>query len=203
MTGAPGIRGYLFDAYGTLFDVHSVVEAGRASGGSRMSQSTWGFSQWLLLILAAVAVAAYFGALGSVVDTLEDKVEVVEKKISQRVEKSQAGVRAKLERVGKHQKVEETFVDTETAWVDALVVLSLFIFITPIAVIMAMVLVLFVLSAIAHMLPIPDGAPHRAAVVVLAAGLAVVIYVLSSAWVPYMQYYAAWVARAYVVVTSG
>lgn len=29
MTGAPRIRGYLFDAYGTLFDVHSVVEAGR------------------------------------------------------------------------------------------------------------------------------------------------------------------------------
>src|SRR5213594_2685863 len=24
------IRGYVFDAYGTLFDVHSVVEAGRA-----------------------------------------------------------------------------------------------------------------------------------------------------------------------------
>ena len=27
---APAIRGYVFDAYGTLFDVHSVVEAGRA-----------------------------------------------------------------------------------------------------------------------------------------------------------------------------
>jgi len=26
----PSIRGYVFDAYGTLFDVHSVVEAGRA-----------------------------------------------------------------------------------------------------------------------------------------------------------------------------
>src|SRR5690349_9002736 len=26
----PAIRGYVFDAYGTLFDVHSVVEAGRA-----------------------------------------------------------------------------------------------------------------------------------------------------------------------------
>ncbi len=24
------VRGYVFDAYGTLFDVHSVVEAGRA-----------------------------------------------------------------------------------------------------------------------------------------------------------------------------
>ena len=26
----PSIRGYVFDAYGTLFDVHSVIEAGRA-----------------------------------------------------------------------------------------------------------------------------------------------------------------------------
>jgi len=26
----PDIRGYVFDAYGTLFDVHSVIEAGRA-----------------------------------------------------------------------------------------------------------------------------------------------------------------------------
>ena len=26
----PAVRGYVFDAYGTLFDVHSVVEAGRA-----------------------------------------------------------------------------------------------------------------------------------------------------------------------------
>ncbi len=26
----PPVRGYVFDAYGTLFDVHSVVEAGRA-----------------------------------------------------------------------------------------------------------------------------------------------------------------------------
>ena len=26
----PAIRGYVFDAYGTLFDVHSVIDAGRA-----------------------------------------------------------------------------------------------------------------------------------------------------------------------------
>jgi 2-haloacid dehalogenase len=29
----PGIRGYVFDAYGTLFDVHAVIEAGRAITG--------------------------------------------------------------------------------------------------------------------------------------------------------------------------
>ena len=33
------IRGYVFDAYGTLFDVHSVVEAGRAVTGDPMALS--------------------------------------------------------------------------------------------------------------------------------------------------------------------
>jgi 2-haloacid dehalogenase len=34
------IRGYVFDAYGTLFDVHSVVEAGRALTGDPLALST-------------------------------------------------------------------------------------------------------------------------------------------------------------------
>ena len=35
----PPIRGYVFDAYGTLFDVHSVVEAGRAITADPMALS--------------------------------------------------------------------------------------------------------------------------------------------------------------------
>jgi 2-haloacid dehalogenase len=36
------IHGYVFDAYGTLFDVHSVIEAGRAITGDPMALSaTW------------------------------------------------------------------------------------------------------------------------------------------------------------------
>src|SRR5262245_18859083 len=34
------IRGYVFDAYGTLFDVHSVVEAGRALTADPVTLST-------------------------------------------------------------------------------------------------------------------------------------------------------------------
>jgi len=34
------IRGYVFDAYGTLFDVHSVVEAGRVITGDPVALST-------------------------------------------------------------------------------------------------------------------------------------------------------------------
>ena len=34
-----GIRGFIFDAYGTLFDIHSVIEAGRAVTGDPMALS--------------------------------------------------------------------------------------------------------------------------------------------------------------------
>ena len=40
MTSGRAIRGYVFDAYGTLFDVHSVVEAGRAITSDPMTLST-------------------------------------------------------------------------------------------------------------------------------------------------------------------
>ena len=36
----PRIRGYVFDAYGTLFDVHSVIEAGRAITGDPATLSS-------------------------------------------------------------------------------------------------------------------------------------------------------------------
>jgi 2-haloacid dehalogenase len=39
---SPPIRGYVFDAYGTLFDVHSVVEAGREITNDPLALSvTW------------------------------------------------------------------------------------------------------------------------------------------------------------------
>jgi 2-haloacid dehalogenase len=38
----PPIRGFIFDAYGTLFDIHSVVDAGRALTNDPMALSlTW------------------------------------------------------------------------------------------------------------------------------------------------------------------
>ena len=40
MTTSRAIRGYVFDAYGTLFDVHSVVEAGRAITTDPVTLST-------------------------------------------------------------------------------------------------------------------------------------------------------------------
>jgi 2-haloacid dehalogenase len=52
----PSIRGYVFDAYGTLFDVHSVVEAGRAiTSDPVLLSATWRQKQleytWLTTLM--------------------------------------------------------------------------------------------------------------------------------------------------------
>jgi len=54
------IRGYVFDAYGTLFDVHSVVEAGREITSDPVALSTtWRQKQleytWLRALMGAYA----------------------------------------------------------------------------------------------------------------------------------------------------
>ena len=54
------IRGYVFDAYGTLFDVHSVVEAGREITSDPATLSTtWRQKQleytWLRALMGAYA----------------------------------------------------------------------------------------------------------------------------------------------------
>lgn len=165
--------------------------------------SGWGLSQWLLIVLAAVVLGAYLGALGPVVETLETKVDVVEGKVHQKVEKSQARVRAKLERLGNRPAAQNRFVDTQEAWTDALIVLTLFVFITPIAFMMAMILLVFLLSAIASALPVPSSIPQRAVVLVLAVGCAVLTWTIRDSWVPWAEYYASWVAKAYLVVTAG
>ncbi len=40
MSTAAPVRGYVFDAYGTLFDVHSIVEVGREITADRCGLST-------------------------------------------------------------------------------------------------------------------------------------------------------------------
>jgi hypothetical protein len=156
----------------------------------------------LLLILAAVVVFGYFGALGPVVDALEDKVDVIEKKLEQRFDKPNAQLRAKIEKLGNQPKIQEKFLDTETAWIDAAVVLSLFVFLTPIALVMVIVLLVFLCAAIAHMLPLPEGIPHKLVMAVLLLACGIATFVVRDSWVPYAQYYAGWVAKAYLVATN-
>ena len=166
-----------------------------------MSKGSWSVGQWTLMILAAVVIAAYVGIMGPVVDALDDKIGVIEKKIEQRLDKPQAAVRAKLERLGNQPQVKEKFVETETAYVDAAVILALFVFLTPIAIVMAFVLLVGLCAAIAHMLPVPEGM-HKAAVAALLLVIAIMCFAVRDYWVPYAQYYAGWVAKAYLVATA-
>lgn len=159
-------------------------------------------SQWILLVLAAGFLAAYFGVLGPVIDALEEKLGAVEQRMDERVDaKSTSGVRARLESLGGHPRLERKFLNPEDAYMEALVVLTLFVFVTPIALIMGGVLVFFLIAAIAALAP--SAIPHKVAMLVLAVAGLIVTYVTAPFWGPPVQYYAAWVARAYLVVTSG
>ena len=155
---------------------------------------TWGIKQWVLLILAAVVVAAYFGVLGPVGETLEEKIRAIEK--------PQAALLTKLETLGNQPKVRERFVHSETAWAEAAVVLGLFIFLTPIAVAMAVVLLVFVVAAVAHSLPLPDTIPVKLRMVAIMLVLATVTYAMRDRWVPHAEYYAGMVVKTYLVATS-
>lgn len=157
-------------------------------------------SQWVLLVLAAGFLAAYFGVLGPVIDALEDKVGAVEQKRDERVDANTSGVRARLESLGSHPRLEKKFLDPEDAWMEALVVLTLFIFVTPIALIMGGVLVFFLIAAVAGLAP--SAIPHKVAMLVLAVVFLVATYLTAPYWGPPVQYYAGWVARAYLIVTA-
>ena len=162
-----------------------------------MSRGSWGFGQWTLMVLAAVVLAAYFGVMGPVVD----KIHLFERKVDDRLDKPQAAMRAKLERFTKQTKVDERFVESETSHVDAAVILALFVFLTPIAVVMAFVLLVGLCAAIAHMLPVPDTL-HNVAIGVLLVVFAIGCFALRDYWFPYAQYYAGWVVKAYLVATA-
>ena len=161
-------------------------------------RSTWGISQWVLLILAAVVVGAYFGILGPVGDTLEEKIRAIEK----RLDKPQAALLTKLEKLGNQPKVRERFAPSETAWAEAAVVLGLFIFLTPIAVAMAVVLLVFVVAAVAHSLPLPETIPVKLRMVAIMLVLATITYAMRDRWMPHAEYYVGMVVKTYLVATS-
>lgn len=158
--------------------------------------------QWILLVLAAGVVAAYFGVLGPVIDVLEQKIATIEKKSEARVDgRTTSGVRARLESLGNDPRLEKKFSNSDDAWIEAMVVLGLFVFVTPIALVMAGVVVFFLLAALASLAP--PFVPHNVAMLVLAIVGVIATYVTAPLWSPSVQYYAGWVARAYLIVTSG
>jgi hypothetical protein len=159
-------------------------------------------SQWILLVLAAAVLAAYFGVLGPVIEALEEKIGVIERRMDERAGAGRpSGVRARLESLGhRDPRLEEKFVDPQDAWMEALVVLTLFIFVTPIALVMGGVLLFFLLAAIASLAP--PFIPHRVAMLALAIVCLIVTYLTAHVWGPSVNYYIGWVARAYLIVTG-
>ena len=162
-----------------------------------MARSTWSISQWVLLILAAVVVGSYFGVLGPVGDALEPQLKAIEKHIPQ------ATLRSQLERLGNQPKVRARFTESETARAEAAVILGLFVFLTPIAAGMAIVVLVFVLTAVAHTLPLPETIPIKLRMLALLFVLAIATYAVREHWAPTAEYYAGLVAKTYLVATSG
>jgi hypothetical protein len=164
---------------------------------------THGVHHWLLLILASAVVAAYFGMLGPV----QDIVDQTASGITHGAEAKLAGlkstihptavVQSGIERLAEQPRVRQIFSDPG-AHGDAVITLALFLLVTPIAAIMAFTTLMFLLTAIANVLG-PWVGSWRVAMLLVAAGCAVVLYVERVWWLPPLTYIAGIVARAYLV----
>jgi hypothetical protein len=144
----------------------------------------WGWRFWVLLILAAVGLLAYLGDLPPVESVLE-----------------QMGTPAVIERLANQPAVAQSFSDPFEGRMDAYAVLFLFVFVTPLALFMAVTLVIFVLSALASALgPVLGG--EKSAALILEIGGGILVYAKSDAWLPHVAYFLGLIARAYVAIRT-
>ena len=149
-----------------------------------MNFTSGGWRSWLLFFLAAVVVGSYFGILGPVQERLE------------RLAKA-----APIARAANQPMVAETFKDPVEGRMDAYVVVFLFVFLSPLALFMAVALAIFLLSALSSMLgPVMGG--EKVAMLILAIAGCVVVYVEREVWLPHAAYFLGLLARAYVVIVS-
>ena len=140
---------------------------------------SWGWSNWVLFILAAVVVAAYFGVLAPVQERLEHFA---------------------LVHAVNQPDVQQKFKD-DGGRADAYVVVFLFMFLSPLAFFMAATIVIFLLSALSTMLAPVLGGERIALLVVTIVGVGVV-YVERAVWTPHALYLLGLLARAYLVITT-
>ena len=149
-----------------------------------MNFASWGSRSWLLFVLAAVVVGAYFGILGPVQERLEHLAKT-----------------APIARAANQPMVAQTFKDPVEGRMDAYVVMFLFVFLSPLALFMAVTLAIFLLSAIASTLgPVMGG--EKVAMLILAIAGCAVVYVEQELWLPHAAYFLGLLARAYVVIVS-
>jgi hypothetical protein len=140
---------------------------------------SWGWSNWMLFILAAVVVAAYLGVLAPVQERLEHLA---------------------LVQAVNQPAVQEWFKD-DGGRADAFMVVLLFMFLSPLALFMAVTLVIFLLSALSTALgPVMGG--EKVAMLVLEVVGAGAVYVERDVWLPHALYFLGLLARAYIVITT-
>jgi len=144
---------------------------------------SWSWRSWVLFILAAVVIGGYLGVLTPVQERLEE------------LAKTEPIVQA-----ANQPMVSEAFKD-QGGRADAYVILFLFVFLSPLALVMAVTLVIFLLSAAALALAPVMGGERNAMLVVEIVGAALV-YVERGLWLPHAMYFLGLLARAYVVITA-
>ena len=144
---------------------------------------SWSWRSWVLFVLAAVVIGGYLGVLTPVQERLEE------------LAKTEPIVQA-----ANQPMVSEAFKD-QGGRADAYVILFLFVFLSPLALVMAVTLVIFLLSAAALALAPVMGGERNAMLVVEIVGAAVV-YVERGLWLPHAMYFLGLLARAYVVITA-
>jgi len=146
--------------------------------------ASWSWRSWVLFVLAAVAVAAYFGVLPAVEQALEPPTvpEVVAKLAAQ-------------------PKVAQSFSEPLYGRMDAWMLIFLFVFVSPLALLMAVTIGIFLLSALAGAFaPLLGG--EKIAMLVMEIGSIVAVFMTRDSWLPPLMYFLGLVARAYVVIAA-
>ena len=143
----------------------------------------WSWKSWLLFVLAAVVIGGYFGVLTPVQERLEELANTTT-----------------IARAANQPMVADAFKEPGGR-ADAYVIMFLFVFLSPLALVMAVTLVIFLLLVLANALgPVMGG--ERVAMFVLEIAGAAAVYVERDVWLPHALYFLGLLARAYVVITA-
>ena len=146
--------------------------------------AAWGWRNWLLLILAAVAVAGYFGVLPTVERVLELPTAP-----------------AAIERLASQPTVTQSFSEPLYGRMDAWMVIFLFVFLSPLALFMVVTIGILFLSVLAGTLaPVMGG--EKTAMLIVELGSGVAIFATRASWLPPVMYFLGLIARAYVVIAA-